>query len=311
MSEIQYQGIRYQLPPGSDLLSALLEQDLRIPNSCRQGLCHACKMIADEGAIPSESQSGLTDAECIQNQFLSCQCYPISDMSVRLPDDAGKRLTAKILSKTLANGLISLKIEKVIDYLPGQFLTLWKDDINGRCYSIASCSDDAFLEFHIKHVSDGEFSDWLAHDEIATIDVSNLAGDCCYQTASDRDMVLIGLGTGMAPLWGILREALMKGHKGRIIVYNAARESKNLYLYDQLKDISGIECNFSVREHNSERQVDVIDIDEMIDAILEQAAEMDFYICGSENMVKRLRRKIFMAGAMLSNIHSDAFIAAI
>jgi ferredoxin-NADP reductase len=84
-------------------------------------------------------------------------------------------------------------------------------------------------------------SDLIA-EELARGDrlqVSNPTGLCFYEGADpERPIVLAGAGAGLAPLWGIVRDALQQQHRGLIRLYNGARERASLYLVEELQALA-------------------------------------------------------------------------
>ena len=83
-----------------------------------------------------------------------------------------------------------------------------------RSYSIASLLTDDSLELHVRVLPEGRMSQWLA----STARVGHADGDPgpsgdCFYTAGreDQPLLLAGTGTGLAPLFGIARDALRQG----------------------------------------------------------------------------------------------------
>ncbi|MDP1166043.1 hypothetical protein Q6281_31615, partial [Klebsiella pneumoniae] len=54
----------------------------------------------------------------------------------------------------------------------------------------------------------------------------------------ERPLILIGTGSGIAPLHGILRDALRQGHTGPIHIYHGTRQPEDLYLDQSLHDLA-------------------------------------------------------------------------
>src|SRR5207237_5664652 len=81
-----------------------------------------------------------------------------------------------------------------------------------RSFSIACPPHDARpLELHIRRVAGGEFSDRLFQDQLDTLlTIEGPLGSFTYHPAESdaAPMVLIGGGTGIAPLLSILRHLI-------------------------------------------------------------------------------------------------------
>ncbi|MGI9276108.1 MAG: 2Fe-2S iron-sulfur cluster-binding protein, partial [Endozoicomonas sp.] len=59
MPVITLNGRSYPVEKEKVLLDSLLENRVKIPYSCRSGLCHACMLKADSGSPPVSSQKNL------------------------------------------------------------------------------------------------------------------------------------------------------------------------------------------------------------------------------------------------------------
>jgi ferredoxin len=128
---------------GDDLsvLEALLDAGLEIPNDCRAGVCQSCLMQATAGPVPEGAQAGLRDTLRCQGYFLACRCHPQHDLEVRLPAARALRVTARVTGhECLAQDILRLRLGTAagFHYRPGQYLTLWRDECQGRRYSLAS-----------------------------------------------------------------------------------------------------------------------------------------------------------------------------
>ena len=142
--------------------------------------------------------------------------------------------------------------------------------------------------------------------------VAGPLGTCFYEGVDPgQPMALVGAGTGLAPLMGILRDALRRGHHGPIRLYHGARERAGLYLHDPLEALAAKRENFTyVPRALSEPGPEGGDV---AAAVLEQEValkETAFFLCGGERLVSRLKRDLFMKGASLKQIQSDVFLPA-
>lgn len=127
-------------------------------------------------------------------------------------------------------------------YHPGQFLTL-RLGIDGRhvprCYSMSSAPgvDDA-PRVTIKRVRDGRGSNWVC-DHVKAGDLIELlppAGVFMPRTL-DGDFLLLAGGSGITPVFAILRSVLARG-EGRITLLYANRDEKSVIFRDELKALA-------------------------------------------------------------------------
>lgn len=317
MTRILHEGRPVDVAPGETVLEALLRAGVSAPHSCRAGNCQSCMHRAIDGAPPPESQSGLTDAQKAMGYFLPCVCRPTAPLTIVRPENLGASLEAVVRAiDPLSDDIVRLRIEADgFDYRPGQFLELSAGDELKRHYSLASHpEEDPFLEMHIRLHQDGRMSRHLAENLQAgdRVHIAGPSGSCFYEGVEpDQPMLLIGAGTGLAPIYGVLRDALRRGHRGPIRLYHGARSRPGLYLSEELQTLSTARQNVDYRPcafdplapHGGDVAATALDAEQSVSAAA-------IFLCGGENLVKRLKRELFMRGASLKNIRSDAFTPA-
>ena len=128
-------------------------------------------------------------------------------------------------------------------YKPGQFLTL-RLPIAGRhvprCYSMASAPAlDEGLRVTVKRVDRGRGSNWVCDQLKAgdTLDVLPPAGVFTPRTL-DGDFLLLAGGSGITPVFSILRSALAAG-QGRILLIYANRDERSVIFRQELNALAG------------------------------------------------------------------------
>jgi ferredoxin-NADP reductase len=137
--------------------------------------------------------------------------------------------------------------------------------------------------------------------------VSGPSGGCTYDgLALDQPIILAGPGTGLAPLWGVLHEALAQGHTGPIALYHGGQNAAGLYLQDELRAIEASHPNVTYRPCLMDRGEDLIEAVKA-DPTLKRAG---IFLCGDGPLVERLRKTLFLAGVRLADIRADSFAAA-
>ncbi|MCK4708818.1 MAG: 2Fe-2S iron-sulfur cluster binding domain-containing protein, partial [Gammaproteobacteria bacterium] len=241
MAQLKYKDNVLNVSAGSTVLDTLLEHGHEVPNNCRAGACQSCMMQVTKGKVPERSQQGLKDSHKAKGLFLACSCEPEEDLNIQLPDAHQLRIPATVSQiNKLSSDVIELKLKTTepYKYYAGQYVTLWRDEFLGRSYSLASLpQQDETLNFHIKLIPNGMFSGWV-HDELQvgdTLFVQGPAGDCFYTPENpQQNLLLIGTGTGLAPLYGIIHDALQQGHTGEIHLFHGALNPSGLYLMEDL-----------------------------------------------------------------------------
>jgi CDP-4-dehydro-6-deoxyglucose reductase, E3 len=321
MAVVSFEGRSVDLEPAETVLDGLLRDGHRVPHSCRAGACQSCLMRAVEGRPPETAQAGLNDARKAQGYFLACIARPSDDLAVDLGGEGLQRARVAIKSvERLSATVIRVLLEhdSTFDYRAGQFLTLIRDDGLARSYSIASLPGrDPHLELHVRVHEGGQMSRWLA-DEVRPGDLATVqgpSGDCFYVAGKEtQEIILAGTGTGLAPLFGIVQDAIQRGHQGPVTLFHGAREPAGLYLVERLRELERqvpwfhyVPCCI---EGDGRDGVDVGTLEHVLLGRFPTFQGRRVYLCGNPSMVRSLRKSVFLKGAGMKEIFSDAFLAA-
>lgn len=317
----QHEGVT--LYDKETLLDGLLRSGYAIPYGCKGGVCQSCLLQSPEGKnIPAAAQSGLKAAQVEQGLFLGCACVPEENFRAQAVDVLGQTTTCRVVDVLdLNERIFRLRLSGDIAFRAGQYVTLWRDASTARSYSIASVQGhDAFLEFHIKHLPGGAFSAWARNTLTTgdTLQVQGPLGQCFYATMPlHTPLFLCGIGTGLAPLYGIARDALLSGHSGEIALMLGAESAESFYLVPELLTLAQNFPNFEVNFVALNAAKSAVPPTHLIEGNLYQTVGDrigDFsgktvYLCGGESFVRKMKKQCFLAGAAMRNIHSDAFLA--
>ncbi len=318
MPRVVYQGSSYELE-GQSVLDCLTARGHSVPNSCRVGVCQSCLMRLVRGAVPEKAQTGLTPTMKARGLFLACQCSPAEDIEVALADDVIRRIEARVCAiDRLSDEIraVHLRPSTPFEYRSGQFLRLFKDARTSRNYSLASVpSVDDDLVLHVRRFPGGLVSGWIfEHLEPGVfVTISEAFGDCFYVPGRpDQHILLLGTGCGLAPLYGIVRDALTRSHHGQIHLYHGSRDASGLYLIDELRRFAAAHSNFHYRPCVSEGpSADGLWPGTPLDLALMNIPDLTgwrVYLCGNPQMVDAARVETFLAGAASSEIFADPFL---
>jgi NAD(P)H-flavin reductase/ferredoxin len=320
MVNIRYAKDNFELGENQSVLDCLTGRGVPVPFSCRSGVCQTCLMRATGGTPPESSQNGLKDTLKLQNYFLACICHPDTDLEVALPDDKDIQtvIPATVKSLKLLNSEIMhvvLECHVPIDYRAGQFINLFRDQSLGRSYSLASVPhEDDHLHLHVRRLPQGRVSGWI-HEDLRpgqTVEIRGPGGDCFYTPGNtEQGLALIGTGSGLAPLYGIIRDALSQGHTGPIRLFHGSRDHNGLYLTGELHDLVKQYPNFDYVPCLSDRDVKhnfaVGRAHDVAFRHIPNLKNWRVFLCGHPEMVKIAKKNAFMAGASMKDIYADAF----
>ena len=317
MPTVEYAGTTCELQENESVLDGLLRAGESIPYSCKSGNCGSCLMQATtREAVPARAQLGLKDAWKAAGYFLACVCHPAQDL-IATAVGAETKIAAAIVSlDRLSDTVLRVRLitESPFEYRAGQYLTLLRDGL-ARSYSIASLPTDGAIELHVRLLPNGRMGQWLASEArphrlgSAELHVQGPSGDCFYlRGREDQTLLLAGTGTGLAPLYGIARDALRHGHRGPVQLFHGAATAAGLYLQQELAALAHAHENFIYTPT-------VLATDGPIDqAVLTRFPKLQghrAFLCGDPAIVQSLKRKLFVGGAALNDIHADAFLPSV
>jgi NAD(P)H-flavin reductase/ferredoxin len=317
MPTIHYAGQDLAVRPGETVLDCMLRNGIAISHSCKAGACQSCLVKGSGGPVPEAAQRGLKDTLRAQGYFLACSCLPIGDITVS-PVGPAERTRARITGLESLNSdvlRVRLRTDVPFDYHAGQFVSLFREDGLARSYSLASLPHENDLELHVRKISGGAMSGWLHDGALPETPVwlQGPSGNCFYLSGNaDQPLLLAGTGTGLAPLYGIVRYALQNGHTGPIWLFHGALKPSGLYLINELTELARAHANFHyVRSVLHDDDSDEVEVGELDKCILDRFASLagwKGYVCGDPALVNSLRRKLFLAGMASKAIYADAFL---
>jgi CDP-4-dehydro-6-deoxyglucose reductase len=241
----------FSAAPGQSLLDAALCASLNLPHSCKGGNCGSCRARLLDGEIdyPNGPPLGLSDAEIAEGYVLLCQARARGDVFLEIPRISTpdqiltKRLPARIeravaLSHDVMGLYLRLPAAEAFEFQAGQYIDVMLSGGRRRSFSIASPPHDSrLLELHVRRVAGGEFSAPLFDDDRkgALLTIEGPLGQFAYRDGTGP-MLLVGGGTGLAPLLSILRHVVENGIERDIRLYWGVRAERDLYAHAALED---------------------------------------------------------------------------
>jgi len=316
MATIRYDGRDLPVAPGESVLDCLLRNEIQVSHSCKAGACQSCLIRCTSGNVPASAQFGLKDTLRARGYFLACSLKPEGDIAVATANNV--RVEARItgldrLSRSVMR--VRLQTTEPIEYFAGQFVSVFREDGLARSYSLASLPAEGDLELHVRHIPNGAMSGWLhAEAQLHTsLWLQGPSGSCFYTPGStDQPILLAGAGTGLAPLYGIARDALYQGHKAPVWLFHGAVTPEGLYLTRELSALEHEFPNFHyvrcVLRDSDTPEVEVNELDKSILGKFKSLAGWRGYVCGDPALVNLLRKKLFLAGMASKAIFADAFV---
>ena len=220
MALIQFGEHKINIAPDETVLDTLLRNNIRVPWSCRAGLCHSCIIQATHGTIPPEAQKGLTQDQIQQRLLLACQCYPESPLTLQLLRREQQPVQTVITEKkSISPTLLELTLSPrlPVNYRPGQFIHLSceKNEPGHRYTLISRPWAEPDLRIHIARRAGGVFSSWLFEEtrQGMRLWLQGLGGECCYLPERHEPLIVFGSGPGAGAALAVADDALWHHHK--------------------------------------------------------------------------------------------------
>jgi CDP-4-dehydro-6-deoxyglucose reductase len=322
-------GSEFEAGPGRPLLDAALDARLNLPHSCKGGACGACRarLISGEVDYPGGAPWGLSAAEAADGMILLCQARARSDLTIEIFEirsaDAAtiKRMPCRIeralpLSHDVMGLYLKLPAAEEFKFEAGQYIDIILSGGRRRSFSIASPPHDARpLELHVRRVPGGEFTDRLFHEDTRSslLTIEGPLGHFFYRphAQSAPPMLLIGGGTGIAPLLSILRHVVELRLERDMAVFWGVRGEHDLYAHEALKTLAQRATSMTYVPVLSEATPDWTGRKGWVhEAALEAIADLknyEVYAAGPPAMIAAVQGEYARRGIGAERLYFDSF----
>jgi CDP-4-dehydro-6-deoxyglucose reductase, E3 len=329
-------NMSFGVAPDQSLLDAALSASLNLPHSCKGGNCGSCRARLLQGEIyyPNGPPLGLSDAEAAEGLVLLCQARARSDLCIETyeitaPEQAViKRLPARIehalpLSHDVIGLHLRLPVAEEFHFEAGQYIDIMLPGGRRRSFSIASPPHDSrLLELHVRRVVGGEFSEHLFNEDARSdlLRIEGPLGQFVYRPGV-APMLLVGGGTGLAPLLSILRHVLENGIEREVALYWGVRGERDLYAHATLEDLArrSIAGRAAIDRPAKLRYVPVLSepapewrgcrgwVHESVLRDIDDLQKYDVYAAGPPEMIAAVRGEFGRRGVAASRLFFDSF----
>ena len=330
-------GVEIEVEEGEWVLDAAFRQGIAVPHGCREGQCSSCKCLVLEGDCEVEKYStfALPDYERETGHILLCRSYAFSDLTIELlnfDEDLLRRAIAVktfdgVLSATTTlthdTRMLEVQLEQPMKFWAGQFVEIHVPDAGvTRSYSMASTqSSPKVLQFIIRKYPDGAFSSLVDTTLVpgTAVTLKGPYGSCFRREEQAGPMVLVGGGSGMSPLWAILKDHIESGEQRPIRFFYGARTRKDLFFLDDFAVITAKLTDFefipvlSQATPEDDWSGEAGFVHEAVDRILRAQGlpgVVDAYTCGPPPMIDALLPVLQGLGVALDHTYVDKFTPA-
>jgi CDP-4-dehydro-6-deoxyglucose reductase len=316
----------FSVVPNQSVLDAALRAGINLPHSCRGGNCGSCRarLIAGKITYPNGPPLGLSEAEVADGFVLLCHARAQSDLLLQSIEVGAadraiiKRLPARIerferLTHDVIAVFLRLPAAESFDFEPGQYIDILLAGGRRRSFSIASPPHDArLLELHIRHVPGGKLTDGLfARDPRGMLlSIEGPLGHFVYRESA-APMLMVGGGTGFAPLKSMLRHSIENRLQREITLYWGVRSERDLYWQYELEALAKSVPKFRYQVVLSDPGPDWRGkrgwVHEVAMRDIQSLDGYDIYASGPPEMISRIRADFGLAGASAERLFFDSF----
>lgn len=290
---------------GQSILDAALRANVWLPHSCTQGTCGTCKIRVTGGTVSHNNspECTLTHVERVEGFALGCMATPTSDLTIETVRAVDTTITHHPL-RDYRGTLVGLddiavdtrrlivELDQDMLFHAGQYCEFIVPGTGAaRQYSMANPpSESRRLEFHIKRTPGGQATDGWIFGALKVGDLISLRGPLGQfhlVAARDEAVVLIGGGTGLAPLKSIVRHALDHALVPELYLYHGGRRYCDLYDVEYFQTLATDHSNFHYRPALSEEAWDGATglVTDVVGSDLTSCRGMSAYLCGPPAMV--------------------------
>lgn len=312
---------------------ASYRQRVNIPVDCLDGVCGTCKAFCESGTYDGGNYvaDALTEDEAAAGYCLPCVMKPRSDLvlQIRSTSEVAKtRATSysgtlvqldRLSASTMLIG-VEIPHRAELTFLPGQYANISVPGTDqARSYSYSNAPNDDRLTFMVKLTPGGVMSTYLT-ERAAVGDQLEFTGPhgSFFLRETDRPVLLLAGGTGLAPVLAILRKLRDDGSRRRAhLVYGVSNDT-DLVALDALAEVAtglpGFTWDYCVSDPSStapnrgpERAhvMSLISPDHLYDG------DVAIYVCGPPPMVEAVRKHMTDANVPLTGFYYEKFALAV
>jgi propane monooxygenase reductase subunit len=318
-------GIEIEADEDETILDAAFRQGVTLMHGCKEGQCSSCKSFLLDGDLQMERYStfALADYESEEGYVLLCRGHAYGDLEIelinydedmilsgvpiRLVDTEVAEVTA------LTHDITRLRLAGEMPFKPGQYADIGvPGTAEWRSFSMANSPGDGHLEFIVKRYPGGRFSGLLEGGLRPgdPLRVRGPYGSFTLREKSDRDLLFIGGGAGMAPILSLLTQLRDQGVRRAATYFYGARTARDLFHLDLMADLEaglpGFRFVPALSDDPSFRGETGL-ITDVVDRLAGDLTGADAYLCGPPPMIDAAMALLDRRGVPRERVYFDKF----
>jgi ring-1,2-phenylacetyl-CoA epoxidase subunit PaaE len=191
-------------------------------------------------------------------------------------------------------------------YESGQHLTVRvkvKGRTYNRCFSLSSTPGDDFLRITVK--LKGEVSHWFYKEAKIGDSIESLypVGDFKVNSIekNNKNYVMIAGGSGITPLYSMIRDILSKNTQSNIKLLYANKTENSIIFKNEIDALTKQYSNFDCQHFLSgQKRIGLED--------LEINSKANYFVCGPDSLKESVFDNLHLAGINRNNIHTEHFV---
>jgi CDP-4-dehydro-6-deoxyglucose reductase len=265
ISELDKQFKRYKFDCllGETVYEAATRAAIKLPISCRNGVCHICRAKLYSGKVLSGAYRSPIDAQRIEahpsdeslkktiedgQEVMLCQTWPETSCEIAVKNVYGpgelplKNVKCQVLSVEVIKGYVyqvelQLPAGKTPEFYAGQYLSLNVPGKEGASFfSIASRPGIRVITLHIQadpHLESAlDVINFLQNcqAEKLCVAISLPFGEACLSLTPTQGLILMAAGTGFAQMKSIIEHLFSLNFAEPISLYWGVRKQDDMYM---------------------------------------------------------------------------------
>jgi CDP-4-dehydro-6-deoxyglucose reductase, E3 len=321
-------GRKFECRADETVLEAATREGILIPYGCRNGACGSCRARLTAGKVQylSGEPPGLDARQRARGEVLLCQARPTDDVTLDVEELDAARITQvrtlpvrvmrldRVAHDVMRMGL-KLPASERLQYMAGQYVEILMRDGRRRAFSLANPPhQDDELELHVRLVPGGAFSGHVFDGmrERALLRIHGPLGGFFLREESQRPIVFVAGGTGLAPIKAMIEGAIHAGDERPMTLYWGVRAGQDLYAHQQAQSWAKL-ANITYVPVLSDPQPDdewngrTGFVHQAVADDFPDASDLDVYASGPPVMVRALSEVLEERGLELDRLFYDSF----
>ncbi len=319
-------GHTFTVEDDESVLDAAIRNGLAFPYACRGGACGVCKGKVVKGDVQYDDEPmALSEEEAAVGMALFCVGKCQGDLTIEVKE---VRATEEIpvtrhhvsieKMEQLADDVVVLGLkldnDERLQYLAGQYVSFLLKDGSKRAFSIANAPhDDELLEFHIRRIKGGEFTEelFVGSHVGESLEIEGPLGTFFVREDSERPIIMLATGTGFGPIKAMVDHLVAEQSTRPVYLYWGSRTEAGLYLDQLARQWADTYPNIHYRPVLSQGdetwQGRRGRVQQAVLADFNDLSEFELYACGHPDMVYSAKEMLVEAGIDGDHCYSDAF----